>query len=450
MIPTYTYQPGIPLDEPNDGVFPEGYASGASAFPVGGFLYSVVNSLTNSSIEVLRSADRGITWTELDSSHHPQNANLSSLCYFYSGQNPTKIFVVYVNANLGPDNFQTIVFNTDTGLWDAPVSSGIPTSDVLAVFVRVDNTMAVIHEPRCDGAISGLEISVLNVATWTGYDLGIGAVNAGMPPPANGSFLDGSISTGFDGSTIYCFYNTGQASPYFYACFFQSFSIANGFSNFFQFPNTAVAINPDLRVSNGSPMGQPAISGTTIYLPVARSSYSSGEVNYPSLYVSLNAGATWTEMPLQESTDPASQGTGITQDSVIFAGQALLVQGQLWIVYSAQLPLGNGVASYIRLCQLPQGMNPLIPSNWTAETLQTLSTYSTNQFATFSWPTVSVLTNPPDVLLTSELYNGIESLAYWFGNFFPAIPNLPVVAGPIIALPYCIGPYIGPKTRSFF
>lgn len=448
-IPQYTYQPGIPLDDPGDGVFPAGYAAqGPGVIAIGQFLYAVTNSLANSSLELLQSDDRGLSWTELDAAHHPTNPDLSSFCVFYSQQAATTIWVCYVNANSGPADLIIQKFNTATGLWVGPVASTVSTLTVLAMFVRTDSTIAVINEPVCDGLISGLQISVLDLtAHWTSYDLGSGAVGVGMPPPLAGANLDAAISIGFDGSTVYCFYNTNQASPYTYACFFQSFSITNTLVNFFQFPNTAVATDPDLRVSNGSPMGQPAINGATIYLPVARSSYSSGAVNYPSLYISFNSGATWSEMGLQNGTDPAANGPQLTQDSVIFAGQAVLVLGQLWIVYSAQLPNASGPpSSYIRLCVLPAGMNPLLPANWTASTMQSLSEYASSPFATFSWPTISVLFNPPDVLLYGELYNGTESLAYWFGNFFPAIAVLPIQPGPVINLPYCTGPNI----RSFF
>lgn len=449
QIPQYTFQPGISLDTPGDGVFPAGYAAqGPGVIPFGVYLYAVLNSLDNDSIEVVRSSDRGITWQEMDAIHHPTNPNLSSLAVFFNQSN-NEICVVYVNANNAPDDFILQTFSLLTNLWTALVSSTVTTNTILAAFVRNDGTVAVINEPECDGTISGLQISVLDAGTWTSYDLGTDMVSAGMPAPMSGSFLDASISTGFDGSTIYCFCVANQPSPYFNACFFQSFSSANVIVDFFQFPDTAVASNPDLRVSNGSPMGQPAINGAIIYLPVARSSYSNGEVNYPSMYMSFNSGASWSEMPLQESTDPELQGPLVLQDSVNFAGQAVLVQGQLWIVYSQEIavppPFGT-IQKFIRLCILPAGMNPLVAANWSASTMQSLSEYASSPFASFSWPTITVTLQPPNVLLYGELNNGSESLAYWFGDFFPAIATLPIQPGPVLSLPYCTGPNI----RSFF
>lgn len=449
QIPQYTFQPGIPLDTPGDGVFPAGYsAQGPGVIPSGAFLYAVLNSLDNESIEIVRSANQGLTWQEMDATHHPTNSNLSSFAVFYNKAN-NQLYIAFVNANNAPDSFVLQRFSLATNLWLAPVVSTVTTNTILAVFVRNNGTVAVINEPECDGSISGLQISVLSAGVWTSYDLGADMIGAGMPAPIAGSFLAATISTGFDGSIIYCFCVANQPSPYFNACFFQSFSSGNAILNFFQFPNTAVASNPDLRVSNGSPMGEPAVSGTTIYLPVARSSYSNGEVNYPSLYVSFNSGASWSEMPLQESTDPELQGPLVMQDSVNFAGQAVLVLGQLWIVYSQEIavpPPFGPMQKFIRLCILPAGMNPLDPANWSASTMQSLSEYASSQFATFSWPSITVTLQPPNVLLYGELYDGTESLAYWFGNFFPSIAVLPLQPGPVLNLPYCTGP----NTRSFF
>lgn len=428
----------------NSGQFAQQYANATQGpFVSGTNLFSLIS--TNTTLEIVKSTDGGVTWNVQDPTHQPGATN-GGACWF----DPINGLIWVASA----DNSAIAVniFKISTGLWNTNTFDGPPVSVVRACVLRTDQTLLIASEGGT--SVSGLQYDIFDTPslsyTVTG-DLGAGILS--NPDYSSFVFAGNPVVSGDNGPTSRAsvvwigFMTTDNApgSPMQGGVFFQSFSIANDVTSFFAVPGQTGNPQPAtqaLRCGNGPFMGPPAVcSANNIVFGVAKTSAADG--NFASLYVTTDAGTTWNLDTTLRGIDP---GIAIptTFDNAQFAPMSFFDGVNLTMVYSRILGFVFP-ATVVRLCTtVPNFANP--PSTWifTAVDLFILSQFAGAVPGTDGLNFSKQTTQPPVTLSSVELFTGNNSsLTSWmFPVSFPNPPSPPTGiidpnGIPVHHLPFC-------------
>jgi hypothetical protein len=441
--PVYTPIPPVQIDVPGGGAFAAQYSSGQQGPIVyGNFLYSVLT--TDTTCEILRSSDRGASWEVQDSSNQPTDANLSSVTACFDG---SSIIVAYTLAGSSNAPVKLKKFDCNTNTWSAVfATSAQNVSIVFCVYLRSDGSYVIFNGVTAVAGNSGLNAAIYKSGVWTeGIDVGHGMLAV--------SGYDTSVAATSptfctDQNSVFCFWFTFWPDGT-RACFFQQFTLANALGNFFTFPGMIGFAIPDLQSPQGSPIGVPCIANNQLIVPVARNipAFLPSQLNYATLYTSVDSGATWVEMisPLGGIDPDVEASTVKFFDNLQFPPMATWDGQNLYVIYARITPLSVatfGGSTELRLCvTTPNGTDPS-QWTWSCSTVASLSRAQILNGLSFSFPKVSILTQPSQNVLVSTDINNVNTFslnAWWYGNFFGPLTMIAVPPNSlmVITLPFC-------------
>ncbi len=128
---------------------------GNGPFLNGGDIYGVFLDVdaTPVSVEVWKSSDNGVSWTEQDSGNHPTTSSTNTFGHFLmASRSGTELVAIYPGAPANQASFSTFDMATDT--WGAQVTGGpaldlsVATRSILKwihILKRLDGSYVVIH-----------------------------------------------------------------------------------------------------------------------------------------------------------------------------------------------------------------------------------------------------------------------------------------------------------------
>jgi len=412
---------------------PQPGAGDPGVFRHGGNLFTViVYPPVQQDVQVWKSTDGGVSWTQLDAANEP-NALYDAQCLAWDGANTLTIALLPSPGASAPVILRNFDLAGET--WGAPFGgAGAPSPDALFGLYRrssgdlvllVEDTTALPGVPSRLGAyvfsggawssIVDLETNVEALPGWAGSGANIGSFNNVLP-----AVMDAA-------DTLHIFFaltdpfTPGWTDRFFY----QQFLSGGGLGSFFDFPGQG-ALPVDLLYFGLTP----AVGNNTILMPVIRS--LPGPIpGYVSVYVGtpLNA-PVWTELAAP-GVDAASYN--------VFDGTApypaAAFDGALWYVIFVQPTDPAYGANQVRVAQ---SANPLL--GWTTSTVYDFLVDPTppgfvfpgQAFSLPNWRIGSVLGR-----LAAFLPGFVDALFFLFAPLVPPlVPSCNNPPGGLLLQPY--------------
>lgn len=426
----YVPLPGVQLDPINGGEFAGQYsAASAGVFSYAGNLYSCLTAINTE----IFSSSTGADWNHLDAAHEPTNVDNCASCY----DGAHTLYVVY---QVFGDDFVLTSFNLATGLWSGTIatytSSGFTCQSLI---VRADGSLVVFGTTPVTGSNSGVSAAIWS-GVWTTIDVGAGMIaltdwDTTVTPSQMTSLYDGTYSF------LFWVANSSSATGWSNQnCFFVRVNSDNSLHNFFTFPNQLATTPPDLESPNWYPIGVPCKADSVLFVPVSRNNpaYLPTLYTTPFYYTSPDNGGTWTESTV--SLDPTV--TGLAANSCQFPPYSFYDSNSntIYVVYARLVGFGSE-ATQIRYCTTTPNSGSPSQWVWACSTIANIASYPTE--ASFSFPSVQVISSPANVMVSSDLSDGINLTAWWLGDFFPLLSRLNVNVGssggvPSMSMPFCL------------
>ncbi len=256
-------------------------------FLVGAVEYAVLSDVNSFNLEVYRSPDAGVTWTEMDAGNEP-NAAAGNYHVELVG---TKLQIIYSGSATGLATYQE--FDTVSNTWGAADVSAGPDS--------MQGAFRVVLCPNGDYVClwTGIAGSLLSQrrsgGVWHASILLVdGSVDPGPPFPVTG-LIRSAVSDG--GSTVHIVYelqNVGSIGPLYWKLLYRSLSSADAISASSQMATSAVAS------TYGA--GPAAIFNNSIIVPTSNTNvtlYPGSTFGPPGVWIGTPIAAPmWTFLPV--------------------------------------------------------------------------------------------------------------------------------------------------------
>lgn len=407
----------VQIDLTNGGRWAQGYANDTQGpFLTATGLYALLS--TFSDLEVFKSLDGGVTWTQQDAANEPSGDLNGGTCFF-SG---TTLWVCYSFSGSGPAPMLVATFDTLTDTWTTGLGTGPVVGVVSACILRTDGTLFIASAGGT--ALSGLDFDIFDTLTSTftasgdlGADILTNPLYSASVSAFNPTFA-GDNGPYAPANTIWFGFMTLDSSldsPMLNGVYFAGFTLANATLNFFTVPNQIGNPLPHpqaLRCGNGPFMGPPAVCGPGIVVfGVAQTTPGNG--NYASLYVTTDFGVTWTLDTAPKGID--SSVTISFFDNAQFSPMTVFDGTKLYMIY-AQFHNFISPSSVMRICiGTPDFAQP--PNTWpfNAQDAATIADFGlTPGTDGFSFPKYTIQSG--HTLISTDI-NTFGNLAAWFIPF---------------------------------
>lgn len=202
-------------------------------FLVGAVEYAVLSDVNSFNLEVYRSPDAGVTWTEMDAGNEP-NAAAGNYHVELVG---TKLQIIYSDSNTAEAAYQE--FDTTSNTWGPAQPSGGPDS--------MQGAFRVVLCPNGDYVClwTGLDGSLLSqrrsAGVWQASILLVdGSVDPGPPFPITGLIRSAVSDVGSTVHIVYELQNVGSIGPLYWKLLYRSLTSADAISASSQIATSAV------------------------------------------------------------------------------------------------------------------------------------------------------------------------------------------------------------------